>query len=216
MSHRKFEAPRHGSLGFLPRKRCKRHRGKVKSFPKDDNTLPPHLTAFIGFKAGMTHILREVEKPGSKLNKKEKVEAVTIIETPPMMVVGVVGYIETPRGMRVLKTIWAEHLSEECKRRFYKNWCNSKKKAFTKASKRWADDDGKKSIEEDFNTMKKYCKVIRVICHTQNAKLPRFGGGCLLLKCMSPCSLNSGLCKSSNAIQLYKIRRRVVYYQVDY
>ena len=36
MSHRKFEAPRSGSLGFLPRKRCKRHRGKVKSFPTDD------------------------------------------------------------------------------------------------------------------------------------------------------------------------------------
>jgi hypothetical protein len=30
MSHRKFEHPRHGSLGFLPRKRCSRHRGKGK------------------------------------------------------------------------------------------------------------------------------------------------------------------------------------------
>jgi hypothetical protein len=29
-----YEAPRHGSLGFLPRKRAARHRGKVKSFPK--------------------------------------------------------------------------------------------------------------------------------------------------------------------------------------
>ena len=58
----------------------------------------------------------------SEIHKKEVVEAVTIIETPPMMVVGVVGYIETPRGLRVLKTVWAEHLSEECKRRFYKNW----------------------------------------------------------------------------------------------
>lgn len=28
MSHRKFEHPRHGSLGFLPRKRAARHRGK--------------------------------------------------------------------------------------------------------------------------------------------------------------------------------------------
>ena len=28
MSHRKFEAPRHGSKGFLPKKRSKRHRGK--------------------------------------------------------------------------------------------------------------------------------------------------------------------------------------------
>uniref|UniRef100_A0A2P2LUP6 60S ribosomal protein L3 n=1 Tax=Rhizophora mucronata TaxID=61149 RepID=A0A2P2LUP6_RHIMU len=31
MSHRKFEHPRHGSLGFLPRKRAARHRGKGKS-----------------------------------------------------------------------------------------------------------------------------------------------------------------------------------------
>jgi len=32
MSHRKFEHPRHGSLGFLPRKRAARHRGKGISF----------------------------------------------------------------------------------------------------------------------------------------------------------------------------------------
>ncbi len=35
MSHRKFEAPRRGSLGFLPRKRTKHHHGKVKTFPRD-------------------------------------------------------------------------------------------------------------------------------------------------------------------------------------
>ena len=57
-----------------------------------------------------------------KVNKKEIVEAVTIIETPPMICVGVVGYIDTPRGKRALKTVWAQHLSEDCKRRFYKNW----------------------------------------------------------------------------------------------
>ena len=55
-------------------------------------------------------------------HKKEVVEAVTILECPPMIVAGVVGYIETPKGLRALKTIFAEHLSEECRRRFYKNW----------------------------------------------------------------------------------------------
>ena len=35
---------------------------------------------------------------------------------------GVVGYIMTPRGLRALKTVWAEHINEEAKRRFYKNW----------------------------------------------------------------------------------------------
>lgn len=65
MSHRKFEAPRHGSLGFLPRKRTKKHRGKIRSFPKDDKSKAPHLTAFLGYKAGMTHIVRDVDRPGS-------------------------------------------------------------------------------------------------------------------------------------------------------
>ena len=121
-SHRKFRAPRHGSLGFLPRKRSKRHNGKIKCFPKDDQTQPCHLTGFIGFKAGMTHIVREVDRAGSKTHKKEVVEAVTILETPPIVIVGIVGYVETPRGLRQLTTVWAEHLSEECRRRFYKNW----------------------------------------------------------------------------------------------
>merc|ERR1712121_634132 len=83
------------------------------------------------------------------------------------MVVGVVGYIETPHGMRTFKTIWVEHLSEECRRRYYKNWYRSKKKAFTKYSKKWQDELGKKEIDKDFNKMKKYCKVIRVIAHSQ-------------------------------------------------
>jgi large subunit ribosomal protein L3e len=164
MSHRKFERPRHGSLGFLPRKRTKHHRGRVRAFPKDDKSKPVHLTAFPVFKAGMTHILREVEKPGSKLHKKEVVEAVTILEAPPVIVAGVVGYIETPRGLRALTTVWAQHLSREFKRRLYKNWVNSKKKAFSKYAKKWEDE---KSITAQLNRIKKYCQVIRVIAHTQ-------------------------------------------------
>ncbi|KAJ0031339.1 hypothetical protein Pint_14607 [Pistacia integerrima] len=171
MSYRKFEHPRHGSLGFLPRKRAARHRGKVKAFPKDDPTKPCRLTAFLGYKAGMTHIVRDVEKPGSKLHKKEACEAVTIIETPPMVVVGVVGYVKTPRGLRSLSTVWAQHLSEEIKRRFYKNWCKSKKKAFTKYSKKFESEDGKKDIEAQLEKMKKYCTVIRVLAHTQIRKM---------------------------------------------
>lgn len=62
MSHRKFEHPRCGSLGFLPRKRTKKHRGKIRSFPKDDPKKEIHLTAFMGYKAGMTHIVRYRER----------------------------------------------------------------------------------------------------------------------------------------------------------
>ena len=34
-------------------------------------------------------------------------------------------------------------------------------------SKRWKDEAGRATVEADFNQMKKYCKIIRVICHTQ-------------------------------------------------
>lgn len=36
----------------------------VHKFPKDDPAKAPHLTAFIGFKAGMTHIIRDTERAG--------------------------------------------------------------------------------------------------------------------------------------------------------
>jgi large subunit ribosomal protein L3e len=168
MSHRKFEAPRHGSLGFLPRKRTKHHRGRVRSFPKDDASKPVHLTAFPVFKAGMTHILRDVDKVGSKLHKKETVEAATVLEAPPIVVAGVVGYIETPRGLRALTTVWAQHLSTQFKRRLYKNWMNSKKKAFSKYAQKWSDE---KNITRELDRIKKYCQVVRVIVHTQLNKL---------------------------------------------
>lgn len=170
MSHRKFEAPRHGSLGFCPRKRSKRHRGKIKAFPVDDPTQKPHLTAFAGYKAGMTHIMREVNKKGSKLHKNDTVEAVTIIECPPMIVVGLVGYVETPSGLRTLTNIWAEHLDESFKRRYYKNWYRSKKRAFSRYSLKVADE-GNKDIERALSRMKSCCKVIRVVAHTQIRKV---------------------------------------------
>ena len=168
MSHSKFEKPRAGSTGFLPRKRTQRNRGKVKTFPKDDPSKPAHLTAFLGYKAGMTHIVRELDKLGSKMHKREVVEAVTIIETPPMIVVGVVGYVETPRGLRTLSTVWASHLSDELRRRFYKNWYRSKKKAFTHYAKNYTKD--KASIDRRIARIKKYAAVVRVLAHTQVSK----------------------------------------------
>jgi len=127
------------------------------------------LTAFMGYKAGMTHIVREVEKPGSKLHKKETCEAVTIVETPPIVIVGIVGYAKTTRGLRTLNTVWAEHLSDELKRKFYKNWYKSKRKAFCHYAKKYAD--GSKGIEADLDQLRKQATVIRVLAHTQIGKI---------------------------------------------
>jgi large subunit ribosomal protein L3e len=121
----------------------------------------------MGYKAGMNQIVREVERPGAKLHKKEVVDAVTVIETPPMYVVGIVGYVATPTGLRTLTTVWAQTLNEDFKRRLYRNWYRSKKKAFTKYAKKYGTPEGKKSIDREIEKISKYCSVVRVIAHTQ-------------------------------------------------
>jgi large subunit ribosomal protein L3e len=117
----------------------------------------------------MTHVLREVNKPGSKLHKKEAVEAVTILEAPPMNVVGVVGYIATPRGLRTLGTVWSAHLSLEVKRRFYKNWYRCKARAFKKYSEKI--EKGEIKIDDELKRLSQHAGVIRVLAHTQMSKL---------------------------------------------
>lgn len=52
-------------MAFYPKKRASRHQGRIKAFPKDDPSKPVHLTAYLAYKAGMTHIVREADRPGS-------------------------------------------------------------------------------------------------------------------------------------------------------
>lgn len=87
-----------------------------------------------------------------------------------MVCIGVVGYVETPRGLRSLTTVWAEHLSEEVRRRFYKNWYKSKKKAFTRYAKKYTE--GAAPINQELKRIERYCPVIRILAHTQVRKTP--------------------------------------------
>jgi large subunit ribosomal protein L3e len=172
MSHRKFEHPRQGHLGYLPKRRTKHHKGTIRSFPRDDRTKPVHLTAFMGYKAGMTHVVRYNEKrEGKKTIKKDLVEPVTVIETPAMKVVGMVGYIDTPRGLRALSTVWAQHLPAGVIRRFYKNYYASKKRAFANYAKKYDEKaDSKKHVNRDIQRIRKYCQTVRVLCASQIEK----------------------------------------------
>jgi len=65
--------------------------------------------------------------------------------------------------------VFAEHLSEECKRRFYKNWYASKKKAFTKYAKKYSEGSSA-DINAELNRISRFCQVVRVLAHTQIRK----------------------------------------------
>lgn len=164
MSCRKFEAPRHGSLAFVPKCRTRSVRPTITAFEKDDPTQPVHLTAFMGYKAGMTHVIRsktcQIKKTVSTV---EVLEAVTVIETPPVVVFGVVGYTYTPKGLLRTKVAHSSHVNESVLRRFYKKFYTSKKKMFKSANKQDTKD-------LDIAELKK-CDLIRVAVHTQTEKI---------------------------------------------
>ena len=63
--------------------------------------------------------------------------------------------MKTPRGLHTLNSVWVQHLSEEV-RRFYKNWCKSKKAAFTKYALKYDSDAGKKEIQLQLEKMMKF------------------------------------------------------------
>jgi large subunit ribosomal protein L3e len=63
MSYRKFSAPRHGFFYFLPKKYRCRYLGEAEKLV--------HLTAFLDYKAGMTHIVQEVDRSVPKVKKKK-------------------------------------------------------------------------------------------------------------------------------------------------
>ena len=60
-------------------------------------------------------------------------------------------------------------MSDEVKRRFYKNWYRSKRKAFTKYAKKAAEKP--QVIEHEIERIKQYCQVVRVLAHTQIRKI---------------------------------------------
>lgn len=165
MSCRNYSVPRHGSLQFRPKKRASSIRPSVKAFPKDDQTSPCHLTAFLSYKAGMTHVIRSKEvKSKTKSQTKELLEAVTILETPPMVIHGVVGYQNTLQGLKRTKVILAEHISEGVIRRMFS-------KRFIPGMKY---TDIRKTIgfsEADVEELKKTSDVIRVLAHSQVHKM---------------------------------------------
>lgn len=87
-----------------------------------------------------------------------------------MIAIGLVGYVETPRGLRTLTTVWAQHLSDSAKRVFYKNWYRAKRKAFTHYAARVADPNNTDQ-QHELDRIKKFCQVVRLICHTDIGKI---------------------------------------------
>jgi large subunit ribosomal protein L3 len=108
MGHRKVHAPRHGSLAYLPRKRAKNPEARIRYWPeiKSDS---PKLLGFAAYKAGMTYIFAIEDKKRSPHFGKEVMKAVTVLETPPLIICGFKTYMGTPYGLQNISEVWMKN-----------------------------------------------------------------------------------------------------------
>jgi len=117
MGHRKKHAPKRGSLSYSPRKRANNILARIRYWPKIEADAPT-LLGFIGYKAGMTHLLMVEDRKHSPNYGKEVIHPATIIETPPMLICAIRAYAKNPYGLHTLTEAWMKKPSKELERIF--------------------------------------------------------------------------------------------------
>jgi large subunit ribosomal protein L3 len=114
MGHRKVNAPRRGSLAFLPRGRAKSQTARIRFWPHVE--AGPTLLGFMGYKAGMTHVFMVEDKPNSPNFGKEVMYPATVIDAPPLTICAVRAYTQTPYGLKTLTEVWMKEPPKDINR----------------------------------------------------------------------------------------------------
>ncbi|MEM2571323.1 MAG: 50S ribosomal protein L3, partial [Thermoproteota archaeon] len=151
MGHRKQSAPRHGSLAFRPRARFRRLTPRIRFWPEVEGRV--RLLGFAGYRVGMTHGFTIDTSESSPLKGKEVFTPITLIEAPPLSIVGMRLYGDSTQGLRVIWEGWAATLPKYIERRI--------------TSLRNRD---KKSVMEPPQELIEKTKEVRVIVATQPYK----------------------------------------------
>lgn len=109
----KASNPHRGSMQFWPRKRSRHSFVRIRSWAKSNKVKP---LGFIGYKAGMTHVMALDNNPKS-MTKGEKISVpVTIFDCPPMFVLGVSFYKKSLLSNKKVAFISASEISKDVKK----------------------------------------------------------------------------------------------------
>lgn len=114
MGHRKYSAPRRGSLAYLPRGRASHWTPRIRYWPEYEGA--PRLLGFAGFKAGTSHVTVVDNRQGSLNFGKEVTFPVTIVETPPLKVAALRFYEMRDKGLRTIGEVWSNDQDKELQR----------------------------------------------------------------------------------------------------
>ena len=154
MAHRTKNAPRRGSLAYLPRGKASKFVPRIKNWPEYKDGAAK-LLGFIGYKAGMTHAVMTVGNVNSPFAGQETVVPVTVIDTPPVRPFSLRGYEATVYGLKLTTEVLAGTMSEDLKKTL-------------PVPKEYDHDTKMKEFEEKLDSFAE----IRMLIHTQ----PRLAG----------------------------------------
>jgi large subunit ribosomal protein L3 len=117
MGHRKYSAPRRGSVAFRPRARAKSLEARVRTWPQLA-AEKSSLLGFAGFKAGGVQILTVDDREKTPNFGKQLLNAATAIATPPIRIIGIRGYKHDLYGQHAIFDVYAKDLPKELSRKF--------------------------------------------------------------------------------------------------
>lgn len=111
----KGHRPRRGSRAYWPRKRARSIVARIRRWPKVDEVK---LLGFAAYKVGMLHIVGVEMHKNSPFYGQERVYSATVLEAPPLRVLGVRVYGKTPYGLKALGEVWAKEIPKDLERVF--------------------------------------------------------------------------------------------------
>lgn len=102
-------------MQFWPRKRAARLTARVRTWVTSKDAKP---LGFAAYKVGMTHITVNDARPNSMTKGEELPMPVTVLECPPMKVIGINAYAHAYGGTRLANLILAPSLDKYVARAF--------------------------------------------------------------------------------------------------
>jgi len=109
-------APRHGSLAYLPRGRARSLISVVKTWPKIEGEKPT-LLGSAAFKAGTMHLYTVDDRERTPNFGKPLFNTATVLESPPVFICGFRTYEDNGESLAVLNEVYAKDQPKDMARK---------------------------------------------------------------------------------------------------
>ncbi|MBI2547105.1 MAG: 50S ribosomal protein L3 [Candidatus Aenigmarchaeota archaeon] len=106
--------PREGSKAYWPKKRTIRIYPNLATYPKTDK---PKIMGFAGYKASMLHAIIFDNRKGSLTFGQEVSTPITVVDCPPLKVIGLRAYTNSVDGLKTLSEAVVKDLDKDFPRK---------------------------------------------------------------------------------------------------